>query len=226
MDTYDSSTQLSEEDRSGSDENITRIINALFSHNNRERKHILDQYYFPDATYISPIIRTEGIHNINHVLLVWQAFNKDPPAIENICFSEQTCVVFQTQTIRPRFFPWLRIHLPITVVLEFKETTDDNKREIIKIHAHHEHWTIEGILESIPILSFWYNQVVRAMLGKVLSVAGEAVYTATETAHLLASRNKELAEARQTLEARRCHNTQEDGSTQVLMLHFDTSSTT
>jgi hypothetical protein len=164
----------------------------------------------------------------NRVLLVWQAINKEAPVIENICFSEQTCVVFQTQTIRPRIFPWIRIRLPVTVVLKFKETTDDDKREVIKIEAHHEHWTIEGILESIPILSFWYNHVVRVMLGKVLSVAGEAVYTATETANLLASRNKELAEARKTLEERRLgyndtRDDESDGSVRVLMLQFDAS---
>jgi hypothetical protein len=39
------------------------------------------------------------------------------------------------------------------------------------------------------------------MVGKLLSVTGEAVYTATETVSLLVLRKKEIAEARKRLEA-------------------------
>lgn len=38
-------------------------------------------------------------------------------------------------------------------------------------------------------------------MGKLLSVTGEAVYTATETASLLVLRSKEIEEARKKLEA-------------------------
>jgi ABC-type lipoprotein release transport system permease subunit len=39
------------------------------------------------------------------------------------------------------------------------------------------------------------------MIGRLLSVTGEAVYTATETASLLVLRSKEIEEARKKLEA-------------------------
>ena len=60
--------------------------------------------------------------------------------------------------------------------------------------------TPPGILKAIPIVSFWYDHVIRTMVGKVLSATGEAVYTATETASLLVLRSKEIEEARRKLE--------------------------
>ncbi|KAG1143476.1 hypothetical protein G6F37_006340 [Rhizopus arrhizus] len=91
--------------------------------------------------------------------------------------------------------------LPVTVILEFRETDTDSG--LLKIEAHEEHWTVEGIMNSIPILSFWYDRVVRTMVGKLLTATGEAVYTATETASLLIQRSKEIEEARRRLELER-----------------------
>lgn len=75
-------------------------------------------------------------------LLVWKTLNKEAPKINNICFNGKTCVVFLTQTLCPRMFPWIQISLPVTVVLEFKETDKDSG--LLKIETHEEHWTIEG----------------------------------------------------------------------------------
>lgn len=55
-------------------------------------------------------------------------------------------------------------------------------------------------MKAIPFVSFWYDHVVRTMIGKILSATGEAVYTATETASLLVLRSKEIEEARRKLE--------------------------
>lgn len=96
-------------------------------------------------------------------------------------------------------FPWIKIALPVTVVLEFKETDKDSG--LLKIETHQEQWTIEGILKAIPFVSFWYDHVVRTMIGKLLSATGEAVYTATETASLLVLRSKEIEEAKRRLES-------------------------
>lgn len=76
------------------------------------------------------------------VLLVWKTLNKEQPQINNICFNGKTCVVFLTQILCPRMFPWIKIALPVTVVLEFKETDKDSG--LLKIDTHSEHWTIEG----------------------------------------------------------------------------------
>lgn len=79
----------------------------------------------------------------NSVLLVWKTLNKEPPTVNNVCFNGKTCVVFLTQTLCPRMFPWIKISLPVTVVLEFKETDKDSG--LLKIETHEEHWTIEGM---------------------------------------------------------------------------------
>lgn len=135
------------------------------------------------------------------IFLVWKTLNKMPPTINNICFNGKTCVVFLEQTLCPRAFPCVKILLPVTVILEFRETDKDSG--LLKIEAHEEHWTVEGIMNSIPILSFWYDRVVRTMVGKLLTATGEAVYTATETASLLIQRSKEIEEARRRLELER-----------------------
>lgn len=56
-------------------------------------------------------------------------------------------------------------------------------------------------MKAIPFVSFWYDHVVRTMIGKLLSATGEAVYTATETASLLVLRSKEIEEAKRRLES-------------------------
>ncbi|KAI7906101.1 uncharacterized protein BX663DRAFT_498784 [Cokeromyces recurvatus] len=132
-------------------------------------------------------------------MLVWKALNKESPRIDNVCFNGKTCIVFLTQIVCPRLIPWFKISLPVTAVLEFKET--DKESGLFKIDTHEEHWSIEGILKAIPIVSFWYDHVVRTMIGKLLSATGEAVYTATETASLLVLRSKEIEETRRRLEA-------------------------
>ncbi|KAI8638468.1 hypothetical protein BD408DRAFT_351795 [Parasitella parasitica] len=149
--------------------------------------------------------------------------NKEQPRINNICFNGKTCVVFLTQILCPRMFPWIKMALPVTVVLEFKETDKDSG--LLKIDTHHEHWTVEAILKAIPFVSFWYDHVVRTMVGKLLSATGEAVYTATETASLLVLRSKEIEEARRRLESGGYATTEEQGEKQeqVMMLRIKNS---
>ncbi|KAI9478364.1 MAG: hypothetical protein EXX96DRAFT_570558 [Benjaminiella poitrasii] len=132
-------------------------------------------------------------------MLVWKTLNREQPKINNVCFNGKTCIIFLTQILCPRMIPWFKVNLPVTAVLEFKETDEDSG--LFKIERHEEQWSIEGILKAIPIVSFWYDHVVRAMIGKLLSATGEAVYTATETASLLILRSKEIEEARSKLEA-------------------------
>ena len=145
-------------------------------------------------------------------------------------------------------FPWIKVALPVTVILEFKETDKDSG--LLKIDTHSEHWTIEGknqsffiffflfyvqyfvnykllgILKAIPFVSFWYDHVVRTMIGKLLSATGEAVYTATETASLLVQRNKEIEEAKRKLESGEYAITDEHDQKQeqVMMLRIKNSS--
>lgn len=39
-------------------------------------------------------------------------------------------------------FPYIKVQLPVTVILEFRET--DKGSGLLKIEAHEEHWTVEG----------------------------------------------------------------------------------
>ncbi|KAG2195975.1 hypothetical protein INT47_011480, partial [Mucor saturninus] len=209
---------------------IIGVVTDLFSYDDIKRKRILDHYYLPNSTFVSPILRTSGVHNIKHTLLVWKTLNKEAPTINNICFNGKTCVVFLTQTLCPRMFPWIQIALPVTVVLEFKETDKDSG--LLKIETHEEHWTIEGILKAIPFVSFWYDHVVRTMIGKLLAATGEAVYTATETASLLVSRSREIEEARRKLESSSSsssackYDVSDKSDVQVMMLRIKNSYST
>ncbi|KAI8877069.1 hypothetical protein K501DRAFT_261023 [Backusella circina FSU 941] len=175
---------------------FTDIITALFSYDTNRQRAMLDQYYFTNATFLSPIMRTEGVHNIKQVLLVWKTLNRIAPKIENICYNEKMCIVFLKQTISPRLFPLIRFEFPVTVILKFQEETQNG---IIKINQHEEHWTIEGILSSVPFISFWYNHVLRKMMGKIMTFTGETVQTAAATASLLVSRHRELDIARRNI---------------------------
>ncbi|KAI9273183.1 hypothetical protein EDC94DRAFT_185705 [Helicostylum pulchrum] len=234
MDVYDTAHSVTEDGNSSCDEVITRVVTDLFSYDDVKRTRILDHYYLPNSTFVSPILRTSGVHNIKHTLLVWKALNKEAPTINNICFNGKTCVVFLTQTLCPRMFPLIRIPLPVMVVLEFKETDKDSG--LLKIETHEENWTIEGILKAIPFVSFWYDHVIRTMVGKLLATTGEAVFTATETASLLVLRSKEIEESRRKLEGSAAssfhyHDGQEDDmkkekDVQVMMLRIQNSYST
>ncbi|KAI7860359.1 hypothetical protein BDC45DRAFT_430487 [Circinella umbellata] len=124
--------------------------------------------------------------------------NKAEPKITNICFDgQQRCTVFLTQTVCPRMLPFVTIHLPIIVTLHFKEVDDDSDR--IKIVRHEEHWTAQGLLETIPIASAWYDQLIRVTTGKVLATAGGFIHSASEMAQRITSRGREIEGGREDL---------------------------
>lgn len=66
MDVYDTNAahSVSDDGISNCEEVITRIVTDLFSYDDIKRRRIFDHYYFPNATFASPILRTEGVHNI------------------------------------------------------------------------------------------------------------------------------------------------------------------
>ncbi|KAI8874855.1 hypothetical protein K501DRAFT_234517 [Backusella circina FSU 941] len=104
------------------------------------------------------------------------------------------CIVFMTQLLCPRLFPFISsIKLPILVRLEFKETDTDSG--LFKIATHEESWTVQGLVEAVPCLSFWYNTILRNMMGKIVSTTGSVI----EAAQLMSARSLELEEYRTTL---------------------------
>ncbi|KAL9543791.1 hypothetical protein PS6_009098 [Mucor atramentarius] len=190
MDVYDTTAahSVSDDGISNCEEVITRIVTDLFSYDDAKRRRIFDHYYFPNATFTSPILRTQGVHNIKQ--------------------QQRTTGMEDTQQRaardRQHLLQWKDV---LTVVLEFKETDKDSG--LLKIETHQEQWTIEGEEELVAmslVLNYYKQQFhlyrfVRTMIGKLLSATGEAVYTATETASLLVLRSKEIEEAKRRLES-------------------------
>jgi hypothetical protein len=81
--------------------------------------------------------------SIYRILLVWKVLNRYPPIIDKICMEGPVCIVFMTQILCPRLFPFIsNIKLPVLVRLEFKETDTDSG--LFKIATHQESWTIQG----------------------------------------------------------------------------------
>lgn len=60
-----------------------------------------------------------------------------------------------------------------------------------------------GLVQAMPLVSFWYERLIRATAGRLLSTAGVLVHTATETAHLISLRSKQIDyhSKRKTLES-------------------------
>ncbi|KAI8069340.1 hypothetical protein BC940DRAFT_236851 [Gongronella butleri] len=123
--------------------------------------------------------------------------NRQPPHIDNVCFDGQTCVVYLTQIIQPRLFPWITLKVPMIVNLGFRETDLDSG--LWKVYMHEESWTIDGFLDSMPLISYWYQSVLRVFNGKLIVLSGKFIHTVTETAQLLKDRNQEIETATRRL---------------------------
>lgn len=55
--------------------------------------------------------------------------------------------------------------------------------------GHHGLLNNIGLLQAVPLISFWYEHVVRVMMGKAISSTGEIIHSAVETAQLLSVRH-------------------------------------
>ncbi|KAI8143471.1 hypothetical protein BJV82DRAFT_610588 [Fennellomyces sp. T-0311] len=180
------------------DEIITCIVTNLFSFNTTNQERVLENYYFDNVEFSSPLLSTSGVENIRRVLLVWKMLNKTEPKITNVCFDgQQTCTVFLTQTVCPRVLPFVTINLPVIVTLSFAEM-DDNP-DLIKITRHEEQWTAQGLIQALPIASLWYDQLVRVTTGRLLASAGGLIHSASEMAQRISSRGREIEGGRDGL---------------------------
>ncbi|KAI7865485.1 hypothetical protein BDF14DRAFT_1006833 [Spinellus fusiger] len=175
-------------------------LQHLYSYHTEIQQQILRTCYSPDACFLSPLLRTQGTEAIRQVLMVWKALNKDPPTIDRICCNDQSCVVFMTQHVHPRLFPFLNVCLPVIVTLYFRSTGSS-----FKVVRHEEHWTVQGLVETVPWFAQWYHRYVRCVTGKLISIAGHALSTADHTLQQMQERNNELEESRLALA---CYNKQ------------------
>ncbi|KAI8987366.1 hypothetical protein BDF20DRAFT_814435 [Mycotypha africana] len=149
---------------------------------------------------------TEGITNIQYVYTVWQTLNRTEPTINNIVFDGHTAVIHLTQNISPCIFPsFIHFQVPSITTLHFRETAgipspppyDHSYREggeggIIKIYKQEDSWTLEGLLQSVPLISYWYNHILRLLMGKIVTATGDLLDAAIQQAERLTIRGQEI----------------------------------
>ncbi|KAK3828996.1 MAG: hypothetical protein J3Q66DRAFT_324095 [Benniella sp.] len=132
------------------------IAVRLTSYDEEMHKEILDDFFTDDAKYIHPALTVEGRYNIRKVFRVWTSLNKDEPLVTDIVFDGHTAVISLIQNLRPRLFPFLHLQVPATTTLHFEESPIGPM-----IVSHQDSWTLEGIVQSMPLLGWWYDHMVR-----------------------------------------------------------------
>ncbi|KAG0005998.1 hypothetical protein BGZ79_010646 [Entomortierella chlamydospora] len=60
------------------------------------------------------------------------------------------------------------------------------------VFDHQDSWTLEGIVQSMPLLGWWYDHVARNILGTVMTSAGGFLHTANQTTGYLQFRAEEV----------------------------------
>ncbi|RCH89959.1 hypothetical protein CU098_000126, partial [Rhizopus stolonifer] len=103
----------------------------------------------------------------------------------------QTAVIHLTQTISPCVFPsFIQLEIPSITTLYFKETDQDSG--LLKIYRQEDSWTLEGILQSVPLVSFWYDHVLRLIMGKLVTTTGDLLDAAIQQAEKMTLRGQEI----------------------------------
>ncbi|KAK3811605.1 MAG: hypothetical protein JOS17DRAFT_491117 [Linnemannia elongata] len=139
------------------------------------------------SIYVHPALTVEGRYNIRKVFRVWTSLNKDEPEVTNIVFDGHTAIISLVQNLRPRVFPLLHLQVPATTTLLFKDTPEGPM-----IYSHQDSWSLEGIVQSMPLLGWWYDHIARNVLGAVLTSAGGFLHTANQTTGYLQFRAEEV----------------------------------
>ncbi|KAF7725145.1 hypothetical protein EC973_000397 [Apophysomyces ossiformis] len=125
------------------------------------------------------------------VYTVWQALNRQEPTITNIVFDGRTAVVHLVHNLSPCIFPkFVRLQVPAITTLHFQETEQDSG--LLKIYKQEDSWTVEGVIQSVPLVSFWYNHVLRVMMGKILTTTGDLLDAALTHAQKMSLRGREI----------------------------------
>lgn len=120
---------------------------------------------------------------------VWQALNRKEPTITNIVFDGHTAVIHLIHNLTPRLFPSLiQLQVPAITTLYFRETECDSG--LLKIYRQEDSWTLEGLIQSVPLVSFWYNHVLRVVMGKLLTTTGDIINSAIQQAQKISVQQK------------------------------------
>ncbi|KAF9383575.1 hypothetical protein CPC16_008870 [Podila verticillata] len=98
-----------------------------------------------------------------------------------------TAIISLVQNMRPRLFPLIHLQIPATTTLLFQDSAIGPM-----IYSQQDSWTLEGIVQSMPLLGWWYDNVVRNLLGAVFTSAGGFLHTANQTTGYLQFRAEEV----------------------------------
>ncbi|KAI9246353.1 hypothetical protein BY458DRAFT_446874 [Sporodiniella umbellata] len=140
----------------------------------------------------------EGVENVQYIYTVWQALNRTEPTVTNFVFDGQTAVVHLTHNLSPTLLPpFIKLQVPAITTLYFRET--ENESGLLKIYKQEDSWTLEGIAQSVPLVSFWYNNVLRVVMGKLMTTTGDILDSALTHAQKMTSRSKEIQRLGQEL---------------------------
>ncbi|CAB4414066.1 hypothetical protein RhiirA5_473865 [Rhizophagus irregularis] len=162
-----------------SDQTLPEIVADLLSHDEAVYKKVLDTFFTEDATLSHPLLNVYGSHNIRKVFRVWATFNKHEPEIQNkedIVFDGITAVINIKQHICPRVFPFLHFVVPTITTLRFREERDG----YYYIYRMEDSWTLEGLFQSVPLISWCYETIVRKLVfGKLITGTGYLIDSAS-----------------------------------------------
>ncbi|KAI9315518.1 hypothetical protein BX666DRAFT_1860715 [Dichotomocladium elegans] len=138
-----------------------------------------------------PFFYLTGDDKISSVYTVWQALNRQAPIINNIVFDGRTAVIHLTQNFSPCLFPAIvKLQVPAITTLYFRETERDSG--LLKIYRQEDSWTLEGLIQSVPLVSFWYNHILRVIMGKIVTATGDLLDAALRHAHRMTMRGREI----------------------------------
>nr|CAG8530661.1 3593_t:CDS:10 [Entrophospora candida] len=144
----------------------------------------------PDAQLTHPLLNVGGTHNIRKVFRVWTSLNSQQPDIKDYpIFDGYVAIIHLIQHLRPRFFPFFHFEIPSVTVLRLREDEDTG---LLYIYKQEDNWTLEGLIQSVPIVNWWYEKVVRYIMGELITSAGDFLYTANTATSRLTDRAGEF----------------------------------
>ncbi|RIB28721.1 hypothetical protein C2G38_2028288 [Gigaspora rosea] len=159
-------------------ETLKEIVKDLLSYDENCYKEVLDRFFDQDAKLSHPLLNVEGTINIRKVFRVWTSLNCRQPDFDqnSIVFdmSGPTAVIPVTQHLSPRIFPFIDIKVPSVTILRFKKHDDG----LLYIEKQEDNWTLEGLIKSVPLINWWYDRVVRVVVGNLMAHAGSFLATA------------------------------------------------
>lgn len=187
-------------------ETLSEIVRDLLSYDENRYKHALETYFVEDAKLTHPLLNVEGTHNIRKVFRVWTSLNcREPEPNGAPIYNGETAVIQVFQHLSPTVLPFINIKIPAVTILRFRECDDG----LLYIYRQEDNWTLEGLIKSVPLINWWYDYVVRVVVGDLMTRAGSFLATANRATSHLACRANEIKDNSQSAIAQGQYKAQE-----------------